>query len=127
MTTDAVHGKIVMGLKRLCLLRTNFFYPYRKLTAKVQHDKLEGGLGHTIKLVLKELVEAKVVNLFQVKRSINSSGYGIDRTGKISEIKEVKFNNEKDDSLKQKASQMFARYRFLPLMPSEKVHTNEKH
>ena len=127
IATDVVHGKIVMGIKRLCLLRTKNFDPYRNLTADLQHDILEGGLGYTIKLVLTKLVEGKVVSLFEINRRINSFGYGIDKTSKPSEIDEVKFKNEKDHSLKQKASQMFALYRFLPCMLSDKVPTNEKH
>ena len=127
IATDVVHGKIVMGIKRLCLLRTKNFDPYRNLTADLQHDILEGGLGYTIKLVLTKLVEGKVVSLFEINRRINSFGYGIDKTSKPSEIDEVKFKNEKDHSLKQKASQMFSLYRFLPCMLSDKVPTNEKH
>ena len=44
IATDVAHGKIVMGIKRLCLLRTKNFEPYRNLTADLQHDILEGGL-----------------------------------------------------------------------------------
>ena len=122
MATEVVLGKFVKGIKRLCLLRTKSFDPYRNLTADLQHDKLEGGLSYTIMLVLTKLVEGKNVRFFEINRRNNSFGYGIDKTSKLSEIHEVKFKSEKDHSLKQKAF-----YRFLPCMLSDKVPTNENH
>ena len=112
IATDVVQGKIVMGRKRLCLHRTKSFDPCRNITAELQHDILEGGLGYTIKLVLTKLVEGKVGSFFEINRKINSFGYGIDNRSKPSEIDDFIFKNEKDHSLKQKASQMFALYRF---------------
>ena len=125
IATDVVQRKIVMGIKRFCLLWTKSFDPHRNLTSDLQHDILEGGLGYTINLVFTKLVEAEIVSLFEINRRINSFDYGIDKKSKP-EIDEVKFKNEKDHSLKQKASQMFALFRFLSCMVCHKVPTNEK-
>ena len=51
IATPVVQGKIFMGRKRLCLLRTKSFDPYWNLIAVLQNDILEGGLGYRIKLV----------------------------------------------------------------------------
>ena len=127
IATDVVHRKIVMEMKRLCLLWTKSFDSYRVFTADLQHDIMESGLYYRNKLVLTKLVGAKVVGVFEIIRRINSFGYGIGKTSKPSEIDKVKITNEKDQSLKQKASHLFSLYQFLPCMLSDKVPTNEKH
>ena len=44
------------GVKNLCSLETSFFDPYKNFTADLHHDIFQGGLMHTVKIVLHNLI-----------------------------------------------------------------------
>ena len=59
-------GKIVLGIKKPCLLRTNTFNLYHNNTVDIQHNLLEGGVGYTIKTVLRTLVAGKFFSVSEL-------------------------------------------------------------
>ena len=45
-----------LGVKNLLSLETNIFDPYKNFTADLHHDIFQGGLLHTVKIVLHNLI-----------------------------------------------------------------------
>ena len=101
------------GVKSLCRLKTSFFEPYDNFTADLHHDIFQGGLMHTVKLVLNNLIfESGYLSLQDLNSWINWFNYGRDVDGKPSEFAEERLLLFQATRAKVFYPQFFA-FRFL--------------
>ena len=103
------------GVRRVCELKTNFFNPYENFTGDLHHDIFQGGLMHTLRVVLNDLIP-DYLTINDLNYRINHFGYGRDIDGKPSEISYDRVKDKSAGHFKQKYDQMFTLFRFLPLI-----------
>ena len=116
------------GIKSLCSLHeTHYWHITSNHTADLMHDFLEGVAPFELKLILHQLIEIeKLFSLDKLNERINSFAYGItDVKNKPVAITSYSGHMRmSDNSLGQKAMQMWCLFRLLPLFIADLVPVN---
>ncbi|XP_071832143.1 uncharacterized protein [Apostichopus japonicus] len=111
------------GVKRSCILNTSkYFHVTSNFCPDVMHDVLEGIAPMELKLVLKALIfDEKLFTLDQLNLKISTHNYGFcDQSNKPSQIMQHTLKSN-DNSLKQRAAQMWCLLRVVPLLIGEYI------
>ena len=103
------------GIKLICVLESQFFDPYKNITADLHHDIFQGGLMNILRIVLGELVP-DYLSIDCLSSITNIFGFGRDIDGRPLEIDFERLKDKSQGHFEQKYDQMFTLYLFLRLM-----------